>query len=624
MESLFLVPKPMHALLTGGVCSVKKPVGLPSALHALDTIYPGCYRFDRKEDIRFMADAAIPYEGYRLVITQEGISVASAGEQGRFYALLTLGQLLIQHDVLPCCEIEDAPALAMRGYMLDISRGRIPTMETLFRIADLLAAFKYNQFQLYIEGFSFAYPSFPQCTQGRTPITGEEIERLKEYCAERCIELVPNQNCLGHMAPWLSRTEFRHLAEKEEGVEVMGRCFPPTTLNAADPDSLRLIERMTDDLLVHFDSAWFNVGMDEAFEIGKGKNEEFARQEGADRLFLQYAEKLHALTAARGKRMMMWADAVASSELLLKCLPRDILLLEWGYEAEHPYQQRAERLAEEGREFCICPGTSSWSSFTGITDNMLKNVQSAAKTAHRYGAKGLLMTDWGDMGHLQAPAVSWPGLIYAAALSWNGQGGLAEEELARALDLFVFFDESRSMGSFCLDAGRYYHREEFQMACRTLACLPVILGPMPAEQYQRYIPVFATAMANMAPQPVAETYLRSLAERKTFDETALTDFLDALEERLNRAHPACADGALIREEYKCAIHSVRVLTKARVALEKGERPVELAEELMQVIETYRTLWPKRSREYGLEEGMRSFIKLAEYFEQRGEAYEEKY
>lgn len=624
MEALFLVPKPMYAFLTGGTCSIKKPVGLPSALHALDTIYPGCYRFDREEDIRFVTDAAIPPEGYRLVIEKEGISVASAGKQGRFYALITLGQLLMQHEELPCCEIGDAPALAMRGYRLDISRGRIPTMQTLFRTADLLAAFKYNQFQLYIEGFSFAYPSFPQCTQGRTPITGEEIEQLKAYCAERCIELVPNQNCLGHMAPWLSRPEFRHLAEKEEGVEAMGRHFPPATLNAADPDSLRLIERMTDDLLVHFDSAWFNVGMDEAFEIGKGKNAEFAGREGADRLFLQYAEKLHALVAAKGKRMMMWADAVASSELLLRCLPRDILLLEWGYEAEHPYRERAERLAKAGREFCICPGTSSWSSFTGITDNMLQNVQIAAETARRYGAKGLLMTDWGDMGHLQAPAVSWPGLIYAAALSWNGQDGLTEEELAHALDLFVFFDGSERMGRFCLDAGRYYHREEFQMACRTLACLPVILGPMPAEQYRRYVPVFAEAMANMAPRPVAETYLRSLAERKTLDEPALMDFLDVLEERLDRAHPACTDGALVREEYECAIDSVRVLTKARAALEKGERPAELADELMQVVQTYRALWQKRSRAYGLEEGLRGFIKLAEYFERRGEAYEEKY
>lgn len=613
MEALFLIPKPKLAARREGVCRLAKPVGLSPALRALDTIYPGCYRFDRGEDVRFVTEDALPEEGYRLMIGEDGISVASAGARGRFYALVTLGQLLIQHDVLPCCEIEDAPALAMRGYMLDISRGRVPTMETLFRTADLLAAFKYNQFQLYMEGFSFDYPSFPQCTQGRTPVTGEEIERLKEYCAERCIELVPNQNCLGHMAPWLSRPEFRHLAEKEEGIEVMGRSFPPTTLNAADPDSLKLVERMMDDLLVHFDSPWFNVGMDEAYELGRGKNAEFAEREGADRLFLQYAEKLHALAAARGKRMMMWADAVASSGLLLERLPEDILLLEWGYEAEHPYRQRAERLAGAGREFCVCPGTSSWSSFTGITDNMLKNVRIAAETAYCYGAKGLLMTDWGDMGHLQAPPVSWAGLIYAGALSWNEQGKIVEEELARALDRFVFYEKGGSMGSFCLDAGRYYHREEFQMACRTLACIPMILGPMPAEQYRRYVPAFATAMANLAPQAVSEVYLKSLAEKKNFDAAALMDFLDELDVRLDSALPACADGALIKAEYECAIGSVRVLTKARIALEKGERPEKLAEELMQVVKAYRTLWTKRSRAYGLEDGVRGFVKLAEYF-----------
>ena len=35
-----------------------------------------------------------------------------------------------------------------RGYMLDISRDRVPTLRTLRLIVDILARYRYNQFQL--------------------------------------------------------------------------------------------------------------------------------------------------------------------------------------------------------------------------------------------------------------------------------------------------------------------------------------------------------------------------------------------------------------------------------------------------------------------------------------------
>ncbi len=44
----------------------------------------------------------------------------------------------------------------IRGYMLDISRCKVPTMEQFRRIISVLEAFGYNEFQLYTE-HTFAY-----------------------------------------------------------------------------------------------------------------------------------------------------------------------------------------------------------------------------------------------------------------------------------------------------------------------------------------------------------------------------------------------------------------------------------------------------------------------------------
>jgi hexosaminidase len=57
---------------------------------------------------------------------------------------------------LPCLKIRDWPDFARRGVMLDISRGRVPKLETLLELVGHLADFKINEFQLYTE-HTFAY-----------------------------------------------------------------------------------------------------------------------------------------------------------------------------------------------------------------------------------------------------------------------------------------------------------------------------------------------------------------------------------------------------------------------------------------------------------------------------------
>ena len=103
---------------------------------------------------------------------------------------------------------------------------------------------------------------------------------------------------------------------------------------------------------------------------------------------------------------------------LLAGLPDGVTVCEWGYEDNHPFDERAARLTAAGVPFWVCPGTSSWMSISGRVDNMLGNIRAAAVAGVAHGADGLLVTDWGDMGHHQQPLVSDPGFATAAALAW--------------------------------------------------------------------------------------------------------------------------------------------------------------------------------------------------------------
>ena len=231
-------------------------------------------------NLRFIYTKSLPVQGYRLDINPSGITVEYSSLQGLYYSIVSL-KILKQNyrNAIPCVFIEDAPDLPVRGLMLDISRDKVPTRETLLQIAGLLADLKYNHLELYIEGFSFAYPSFRNLWEGKeTPVTGEDIQSLDAFCREHFIDLVPNQNSLGHMNAWLATDQYKDLAECPKGYKLMGLINMKGTLDPTDPRSIELVRKMTDDLLPNFTSSYFNVNLDEPFELGKGKNKELAKK----------------------------------------------------------------------------------------------------------------------------------------------------------------------------------------------------------------------------------------------------------------------------------------------------------------------------------------------------------
>src|SRR5207249_262241 len=138
-----------------------------------------------------ITNAALPPQGYRICNGQ----IEAADDAGKFYAEMTLRQIRRQGE-MTVGEIEDWPDFPVRGAMLDISRDKVPTMETLFQLVDELAEWKINHLELYME-HTFAYRNHRVVWEHASPMTGEEIERLDAYCGERFIELVPNQNSFG-------------------------------------------------------------------------------------------------------------------------------------------------------------------------------------------------------------------------------------------------------------------------------------------------------------------------------------------------------------------------------------------------------------------------------------------
>lgn len=571
-------------------------------------IFPDIYlEQSEKSVVRMIKSDDEKDGGYTVSVRPDEITLKYSNSEGAFHALITLCQLItVCGKELPCCEIRDYPALSVRGVMLDISRGKVPTLDTLKAIADKLAIFKINHLQLYIEGISFAYPSYADLYKGETPLTPEEMREFSIYCRERFIDLVPCQNSLGHMARWLSEKDFRGLAECEDGFSVKGYNFPPTTLDVTDENALNFVKLLFDELLPCFDSNLCNACLDEPFELCMGKNS--GQTEEKYKLYADYANRLNKYLKERGKQMMMWGDVAAKDESVPDCLDSDIIILDWGYEQEHPFEKRAKKLAQSGHSFCLCPGTNSWLSFTGMTDNMLSCIKNAADAAYKYGAKGLIVTDWGDMGHLQYLPVSYAGILYSAAFAWNKKG-TSEKELARALDTFVFKDSAEVMGEFCLDAGRYVNFEEFRLPCRTLASSVLSSGLVSAEEYEKSLEFTAKSIVFFTKEDFVKIYLDSYENRKPINGAAIREYIERLLVRLSKSEMKCSDREIVFAEYENALKTVEILTKLREMMLNGAKFSELCTEIDSVITKHKYLWNKRNKAFGCENGLLPLINI---------------
>lgn len=303
----------------------------------------------------------------------------------------------------------------IRGLMLDVSRNRLWSVETLKSVVSHLATLHYNRLELYFENV-FAYPQHPTAWAQTTPYIPQEILALDAFCAERGIELVPNQNTLGHFERWfLADPDFLRYAELPEG----GARTPwgsiqttPTGLCTSDPDTLAFTCSLLDTLLPCFPHAKnVNLGGDEVFDLGLGRSK--GKGDKAE-LYIRYLAALAKVAEHHGKRPNFWADMLLrhpeAIPLAKQHLPNALWLL-WGYEASDPLAQNAEKLKAAGLDFLVAPGTSSWRSFCGRTTNMLGNVTHALAIE---GSQGHLLTDWGDAGHWQGLVFLYPALILMA------------------------------------------------------------------------------------------------------------------------------------------------------------------------------------------------------------------
>lgn len=386
-------------------------------------------------------------EGYSLKITEDSIEINGGDEAGVFYGIQSLRQIIRINGIeLPCLIINDEPYFKHRGFYHDVTRGKVPTLETLKELVDRASFYKLNQLQLYIE-HSFAFKGLSEVWIDKDPLTAEEIIELDGYCRERSVELVPSLSTFGHLYEVLRSKSYNELCElnnsSEEPYSWIHRQMHHT-LDVTNPNSIKLVEEMLKEFIPLFSSDKFNICCDETFDLGKGKSKSVVERQGVGKLYADFLTKVISLVKSNNKKVMFWGDIVLEHKELIDAIPKDVICLNWNYSA-NPREEDTKSISDSGLMQYVCPGVSGWNRLINGFDVSFSNISKMIEYGKKYGALGVLNTDWGDFGHVNLLASSMPGMIYGAALSWNPDTEKNQTAIDKSIARIEYGDKAETL-----------------------------------------------------------------------------------------------------------------------------------------------------------------------------------
>ncbi|MBS1245575.1 MAG: glycoside hydrolase family 20, partial [Chloroflexi bacterium] len=303
---------------------------------------------------------------------------------------------------------------------------------------------------------------------------------------------------------------------------------------------------------------------------------------GAGRVYLDFLLKIYNEVKARNHTMQFWGDIIVQHPDLIPELPKDSIALEWGYESSHPFDTHGAQFAAASIPFYVCPGTSSWRSLAGRTDNALGNLLNAAENGLKHGATGYLNTDWGDEGHWQVLPICYLGLAVGAAYSWTLDAN-RDLDVANAISLYAFRDPSGAMGRVAYDLGNVYKVVGIEPP-NSSALFVVLQWPLErVRMFQESVPPSALHRTLNA----IDEAMRPLAE----------------------ARIARPDAELIRQEYVLTARLMRhACRRGLLAFETDPAQAAalrraLDHDMQEFIRQYRQVWLSRNRPGGLTESV---------------------
>ena len=326
---------------------------------------------------------------YRINVTPKGILINAEFDEGVFYGVQTIRQLLPKEAEqkklklplqLPTMLIQDGAKFPHRGLLLDCCR-HFMSVDFIKKYIDALAYYKMNVLHWHLtedQGWRIQIDKYPLLTEvgaWRTEKDGtkyggfyskQEIREIVDYAKARHITVIPEIELPGHSSaaiaayPALSCTHQTIEVENEWGVFKDIYC-------AGDEYTFEFLENVLSEVCELFPSPYIHIGGDEApkfrWEQCENCQRRIKQEKLKDEAELQtyFIERIATYLQSKGKRIIGW------DEILEGGIPADAMIQSWrGMEG-------GEHAAKAGHDVVMSPTSHCYFDY-GLSSTDMEEV----------------------------------------------------------------------------------------------------------------------------------------------------------------------------------------------------------------------------------------------------------
>ncbi len=285
---------------------------------------------------------------------------------------------------------ENFKPFPVRGFHIDL-RIQVMTIPALEAFARELAGFGINTLVMEWEG---SYPYEKHATiSNKYAYTREEVKEFVLYCDSLGIDVIPLQQCFGHVEYILRHSRYSDLRESDKD---FSQICPLKTSG----DSLLFSELFADMASLHT-SKYIHVGGDETYLLGYCTEcSKKVELQGKSKLFVDYMKMICDLVIKQGKIPVMWSDILLKYPQAATELPKETIFIDWNYGWKIDHFGDIDNLLEKGLTFWGAPTIRSHPDNWYTTDwqKHFNNQRDFIPYARNAGYKGMIMTSWSTSG----------------------------------------------------------------------------------------------------------------------------------------------------------------------------------------------------------------------------------
>ena len=338
--------------------------------------------------------------------------------------------LYSRRDAQRLLEFRKVHCFEKNGLMLDLSRNAVAHIDMLKKFIREMAFMGHSWFMLYMEDV-YEVEGVPYFGALRGRYSIKDLQEVDRYAQLFGVQLVPCIQTLAHVDQYFMWEAIEYKYKDIDNI-----------LNVGNAEVQALLTRMIASLRKAFSTDIIHIGMDEAYNLGRGRYLDENGFKSKSDIMQDHLSFMKTLCKEYGFKPIVWDDMFFSrysdnKNGAVPTIPNHVGLMYWDYYScsfKH-YQDKLKLCRSMAKKTMFAGGAWRWTGFIPHHKKTLETTLAALAACRKERIKEVIVTAWGDDGN-EAPLYTCMfGLVLFAYLDCNAE--YQEAEFSQYLKLYT-------------------------------------------------------------------------------------------------------------------------------------------------------------------------------------------